>query len=274
MSNKKISIIVPCYNQAQYLDECLQSVLDQTFQDWECIIIDDGSPDNTEEIAKKWTQKDSRFIYFKKENGGVSSARNFGIEKAKGDWILPLDGDDKIAENYLKLASEKLEQGFDVVYCLAKYFGERNENFVLQEHIFENLLRENTLFCSALFKKENLKNLRYDVNLIHGFEDWEFWISLLSNENLKVFRLDETLFYYRIKEVSRNNDIKKDFEKDLAAKRYIFNKHQEKYESTFGDYFQLLRKNNSLEKKNKYLNDILNSKKHQLTQKIFKIFGK
>ena len=135
-------------------------------------------------------------------------------------------------------------------------------------------MRENTLFCSALFKKENLNNLQFDENLIHGFEDWEFWISLLSNHDLKVFRLDETLFYYRIKEISRNNEIKKDIEKDRSAKRYIFNKHQDKYESTFGDYFQLLRKNNSLEKKNKYLNDILNSKKHQLTQKFFKIFGK
>ena len=274
MSNKKISLIIPCYNQSAFLVECLESVAQQTFTDWECILINDGSTDNTEEICKKWVEKDERFHYFKKENGGVSSARNFGIEKSTGIYILPLDGDDKIAENYLKLASEKLENGFDVVYCLAKYFGERNENFDLQNHTYENLLRENTLFCSALFKKENLNNLQFDENLIHGFEDWEFWISLLSNHDLKVFRLDETLFYYRIKEISRNNEIKKDIEKDRSAKRYIFNKHQDKYESTFGDYFQLLRKNNSLEKKNKYLNDILNSKKHQLTQKIFKIFGK
>ena len=274
MSNKKISLIIPCYNQSAFLVECLESVAQQTFTDWECILINDGSTDNTEEICKKWVEKDALFHYFKKENGGVSSARNFGIEKSTGIYILPLDGDDKIAENYLKLASEKLENGFDVVYCLAKYFGERNENFDLQNHTYENLLRENTLFCSALFKKENLNNLQFDENLIHGFEDWEFWISLLSNHDLKVFRLDETLFYYRIKEISRNNEIKKDIEKDRSAKRYIFNKHQDKYESTFGDYFQLLRKNNSLEKKNKYLNDILNSKKHQLTQKFFKIFGK
>ena len=86
MSNKKISIIVPCYNQVQYLDECLQSVLDQTYTNWECLIIDDGSPDNTEDLAKIWVEKDERFHYFKKENGGVSSARNFGIEKAKGGY--------------------------------------------------------------------------------------------------------------------------------------------------------------------------------------------
>ena len=136
MSNKKISLIIPCYNQSAFLVECLESVAQQTFTDWECILINDGSTDNTEEICKKWVEKDERFHYFKKENGGVSSARNFGIEKSTGIYILPLDGDDKIAENYLKLASEKLENGFDVVYCLAKYFGERNENFDLQNHTY------------------------------------------------------------------------------------------------------------------------------------------
>ena len=65
--NPLISVIVPCYNQAQYLDECLQSVLDQTYQNWECIIVNDGSPDHTEEVAKKWTEKDPRFKYLKKE---------------------------------------------------------------------------------------------------------------------------------------------------------------------------------------------------------------
>ncbi|WP_374360648.1 glycosyltransferase family 2 protein, partial [Cloacibacterium sp.] len=73
-----ISVVVPCYNQAQYLDECLQSVLNQTYQDWECIIVNDGSPDHTEEIAKNWVEKDTRFIYLSKENGGLSSARNAG----------------------------------------------------------------------------------------------------------------------------------------------------------------------------------------------------
>lgn len=108
----KISVVVPCYNQAQYLDECLQSVLNQTYQDWECIIVNDGSPDNTEDVAKSWAEKDTRFIYLSKENGGLSSARNAGIEIAKGEWILPLDADDKIGERYLELAEKEFENDF------------------------------------------------------------------------------------------------------------------------------------------------------------------
>ena len=79
MNNPLVSIIVPCYNQAQYLPETLDSVLAQTYPYWECIIVNDGSPDNTEEIAKHYCEKDSRFKYVYKENGGLSSARNVSL---------------------------------------------------------------------------------------------------------------------------------------------------------------------------------------------------
>ena len=98
---KLVSIIVPCYNQAIYLTECLNSVLNQTYSNWECLIIDDGSPDNTFEIANLFIEKDKRFKYFKKENGGLSSARNFGIKQSFGEFILPLDADDKIHQDYI-----------------------------------------------------------------------------------------------------------------------------------------------------------------------------
>ncbi len=94
---KLVSIVVPCYNQAHFLDETLQSVLDQSYSNWECIIVNDGSPDNTEDIAKQWCNKDYRFTYLYKENGGLCSARNAGISISKGEFILPLDSDDIIA---------------------------------------------------------------------------------------------------------------------------------------------------------------------------------
>ena len=86
-----ISVIIPCYNQAHFLDETLNSILTQSYDNWECIIINDGSLDATEKIGLDWSNKDSRFKYVKKENGGLSSARNKGLELAKGDFIQFLD---------------------------------------------------------------------------------------------------------------------------------------------------------------------------------------
>ncbi len=83
--HKLISIVVPCFNQGKYLNESLQSVFEQTYSLWECIIIDDGSTDDTRNITKKWLEKDSRFKYFYKENDGLCAARNSGIEIANGE---------------------------------------------------------------------------------------------------------------------------------------------------------------------------------------------
>ena len=90
----KVSVIVPCYNQGEYLADALESVLYQTFTDWECIIVNDGSSDNTEEVANKFCELDKRFKYISQTNQGVSAARNNGIKASSGTYILPLDGDD------------------------------------------------------------------------------------------------------------------------------------------------------------------------------------
>lgn len=96
-----ISIIVPCYNQAQYLDDCLNSIHGQSYNFWECIIVNDGSPDNTDQVASRWCLIDARFKYAKKQNGGLSSARNYGLKLAKGNYIQFLDADDLIERNKL-----------------------------------------------------------------------------------------------------------------------------------------------------------------------------
>lgn len=224
-----ISIIVPCYQQAEFLDECLQSVLDQTYPEWECLIIDDGSPDETEIIAKKWTHKDERFTYFKKENGGVASARNYGIAKAGGEWILPLDADDKIGKEYLKLAAKEFEQEYVVIYCKAKLFGEINKDWNLGIYSYYKLLHENHIFCTAFFKKESWNKAGgYDTQLIYGFEDWDFWLSIL-NENSRIKRIDYTGFFYRRKLDSRDVIVTNSKKKNSISKNYIFKKHLSKY---------------------------------------------
>ncbi len=260
-----ISVIVPCYNQAQYLDECLQSVLDQTYRNWECIIVNDGSPDHTEEIAKNWVEKDTRFIYLSKENGGLSSARNAGIEIAKGEWILPLDADDKIGERYLELAEKEFEKDYTVIYCEAEFFGNEIGKWHLPEFSLENLAKKNCIFCSAFYKKEDWKKVNgYDINMIYGLEDYEFWISLLKNKNT-VKKLPQTLFYYRVKENSMLTNLKS--ERINKMFNYISKKHTDFFLEYLGSFNELfLLQENILKKYDK----LLNSKKIKFLEFILK----
>lgn len=274
MSTPKISVIVPCYNQAVYLDECLQSVLDSSFQHWECIVINDGSSDNTEEIANNWLKRDPRFFYYNKRNEGVSSTRNFGIEKSAGKWILPLDGDDKIGKEYLSSAIKKAEEGYDLVYCFADYFGLVNRKFDLPDYSFKELLKNNVIFCTALFNKEKLHGLQYDENMVYGLEDWEFWISYLSQNDIKVFRLPETHFFYRIKDVSRNQSINDDESKINSARMYVLTKHRKLFDEFYGNYFHVIDRLTKLEEENTYYKKIISSKKYKMVNKIISLINK
>ena len=229
MDNPLVSIIVPCYNQAQYLDECLISVLDQTYSNWECIIVNDGSPDNTEEVAKKWLEKDSRFVYLKKENGGLSSARNAGITIAKGTYILPLDADDRIASEYIDKAQIYFEKDYKIIYCQAYFFGNRVEPWLLSDYSYEGILFNNQIFCSAFFKKSDWQSVDgYDENLKLGREDWDFWLSIL-NKNSTVLRLDYVGFFYRQKDISMDVEINSNPELLQETENYIYKKHLKKY---------------------------------------------
>lgn len=103
MSNPKISIIIPVYKVEKYLRRCLDSIVAQTFTDWECILIDDGSPDNSGKICDEYAANDERFRVFHQENQGVSAARNKGLDEAKGEWIGFVDSDDWVENIYLSL---------------------------------------------------------------------------------------------------------------------------------------------------------------------------
>ena len=104
MNNPLVSVIVPCYKQAHFLPETLNAVLNQTYDNWECIIVDDGSPDNTIEVANSFILRDKRFKLVSQENQGLAMARNNGIAASRGYFILPLDSDDMIDSTYLEKA--------------------------------------------------------------------------------------------------------------------------------------------------------------------------
>ena len=253
-----LSIIVPCYNQSEFLDECLQSVLNQTYQDWECIIVNDGSQDDTENIAKKWESKDSRFKYVYKPNGGLSSARNFGIALSKGTFILPLDSDDKISPDYINLALKQFNDNSELklVYCKAKKFGEVNGIWQLPDFSPSLLARRNMIFCSAIFRKSEWERVKgYDEKMIYGWEDWEFWLAILKDGG-KVFCLEEVGFYYRTSKKSMVNKMTDDQKKYLQS--YMCQKHPEFFIFHIGSPIQLQENIETIVEEN---NNKLNSEK-------------
>lgn len=114
----KISVIIPVYNVELYLNKCLQSITGSTYSNLEIILINDGSPDNCDKLCKEWELKDNRIIYIKKENGGVSSARNLGLDKATGNYIAFVDADDYISPfMYERLYTLMIDNEADLVIC-------------------------------------------------------------------------------------------------------------------------------------------------------------
>ncbi len=247
-----ISVIVPCYNQAQFLSDALQSVLNQSYQNWECIIVNDGSPDDTESVAQEWCRKDKRCKYLDKKNEGVSAARNAGISIAEGEYILPLDGDDKISGNYIEECVKEFERNpqTKLVYSKAAFFGDKEGEWNLSVFDYRELLIRNVVYCSAMYKKLDWKKTGgYDETMLAGLEDWEFWLSFISPDDA-VTCLQNTLFYYRIKAVSRNSNLNANEQEIQQVFNYVYQKHAKKInqviKSPLQIYYQLEVKNNEI----------------------------
>ncbi|MDO4186070.1 MAG: glycosyltransferase family 2 protein [Bacteroidales bacterium] len=207
-----ISIIIPIYNAEPYLDKCLNTIFLQNSSYWECIMVNDGSTDNSAEICKRWISKDSRFRLINQLNKGVSAARNFGIENSKGDWIAFVDADDWLEPNYLAAMAElttgtdlvvsgqirEFDNGKTLVYkpnatetftiCpnKANQFNELNLKFLLYAP-------HEKLFRSDIIKKNNLE---FQVGCSYG-EDLQFVYSYLEHIDT-VSTIDKALYHYRM----------------------------------------------------------------------------
>lgn len=259
MTNPLASIVVPCYNQAQYLDEALQSLQKQTYTNWECLIVNDGSPDNTEEVARKWETKDSRFTYVYKENGGVSSARNLGIEKAKAEFILTLDADDKYEATFLEKAMVMLVNNLEIgiVSSWGRYFKADKQ---LQEYrsigkTTVDFLFHNAAIGTSLFRKVCWEQVGgYDENPENGYEDWEFYLRVCAL-GWKVHIIEEVLFFYRQSSVSRSAGMN---QKHHATQKYIYLKNKDIYDAHYEALIDQFLKASDLEKVeiNKFKNTI------------------
>ena len=239
-----VSIIVPCYKQAHYLEQSLQSVLDQTYTNWECIIVDDGSPDNTGEVAKSWCEKDARFKYLHQKNSGLPSARNSGIKISKGEYILPLDSDDILHSDYLikTVPVLNLESKIGIVSCYRYFFKNDKHNIVKEFKAsgsnYRNLMFENMLMPSSIYRKKCWEEVGgYDESMTKGYEDWEFWISITKNGWDFKF-VEEFLFYYRKSANSMLVDTTKNHSE--TVRKYIFIKHKELYINEFENCMEVL----------------------------------
>jgi len=246
MSDPLVSIIVPCYKQAQYLPETLDSVMAQTYSNWECVIVNDGSPDNTEEVAQSYCKKDQRFKYVYRENGGLAAARNTGIRNSKGEFILPLDSDDIILPTFLeKTVNAMINNPNAKLACSdAEHFGAKNDKWPIAEYSYTSLLFSNPFVCTSLFRRKDYDRTNgYNEKMKKGWEDWDFWLQLLS-ESDTVINIREHLFLYRAKECSMIIDANKR-EKEICKE--IVANHWDKYQPYMQDILYLTRRTNFLE---------------------------
>jgi glycosyltransferase involved in cell wall biosynthesis len=214
-----VSIIIPCYNQAHFLPDALSSVRAQTHYNWECIIINDGSPDSTEQVAQEWIKMDSRFRYIYKPNGGLSSARNAGLREVKGDYIQFLDADDVIHPDKFTLQINAMESTSDFALAISDYFSSMESDLTCAHpyrylspkfkstHYVQELISDwetrlsipvhAFLFKSALFRSTDIE---FNESL-PNHEDWDCWMNIFKLKPEVVF-LDQVLAIYRIREGS------------------------------------------------------------------------
>ncbi len=238
-----ISVVIPCYNQGKYLDEAVDSVLNQTYENIEIIIVNDGSTDEfTNELLSAYERPKTRVVHT--ENQGLAEARNVGIRNAKGKYILPLDADDKVAERYCEDAVGVLEgdKGIGIVYCEAEYFGDKQGKINLPDYSLKNILTRNIIFCTAFFRYEDWKNTAgYDPKMKYGNEDWDFWLSLIE-KGVTIYKIPKTYFFYRIKSSSMLKDLVRDQEKRYYTRKQVFLNHTELYLQYFEDPLNLYHK--------------------------------
>ena len=201
-----VSVIIPCYNQGKYLEETVQSVLKSKYRPLEIILVNDGSTDNSLEIAKKLEADYPEIHVINQHNGGVAKARNTGISAASGKYILPLDGDDLISEDYIQQAVDVLENNPEVkvAYCQAVKFNESGQKpWKLKPFSRYQLAKDNMIFVAALFRKaDGIAVGGFSEDMKMGREDWEFWIKMLKNGG-EVVQLPFVGFFYRLTPTSK-----------------------------------------------------------------------
>ena len=213
MCNPRISVIIPVYNVEPFIRRCVDSILAQTFTNIECLLIDDGSKDKSGEICDEYAANDSRIRVFHKENGGPSSARNYGLDQASGEYVIFQDADDFLLDSgaFLRLITYAVQNQLDILrfdYSVVDKYGIRIRQKPLDNkvHLFGAVFGPATLvkeaFCGewftvlCLIKRSIIRSVRFNQRLTF-LEDMDFYARLLASYNLKCGYMPEYFYAYR-----------------------------------------------------------------------------
>lgn len=266
MDTEKVSVIVPFYNSASVLEKCLVSVLSQTYTNFELVLVDDGSTDGSFALCQSYQVKDDRVKLYQKKNGGVSSARNYGLERASGAWITFLDADDYIENNFLlDLVADNKS---NMVVGGFKRYGDKKDVIVPVTQLVDVKNDLNELWNKSvdkfiywypwgkLFRLDVIKanNLKFDERMFYS-EDFCFLLSYLSC--IECFFVKNVAGYCHLHENNRAKKYKMDFPTFLKHMN-LQDLALERLEKLHGHFYKLVRQNVHRRLVDKFLGYLLN----------------
>lgn len=257
--NPKVSVVIPCYNDKEYIQETIDAVLGQTFQDFEVIIVDDGSNAETKKVLAEI--KNEKTTIINQENKGLSAARNTGFSVSKANYILTIDSDDTLDPSFLEKAITVLEKDNTVAAVSSHCTIFVGNHKIIGYHKpkgggVSNFLFDNNSVSFALIRKGVWQSVGgYDENMKNGFEDWEFWIAV-TKKGFKVHTIPDFLFHYRQKNQSMSKESKMNFRESNL--NYIYKKHSDLYGNHFAQVVDFLTELAQRNKRNeiKYKNSL------------------
>ncbi|MGH9386300.1 MAG: glycosyltransferase family 2 protein [Vicinamibacterales bacterium] len=269
----KVSVVIPCYNLGQYLEEAVESVVSQTFQDFEIVIVDDGSTEPaTREMLARYDRPRTRVV--RSENRGLPAARNLGIQHSSGPYVCCLDADDKLERTNLEKAVRILDEQPSITFVShwLKTFGIEEVDWTPTECDLRSMLGRNQVNGAALVRRDAIVAVGgFDESMAHGCEDWNLWLTLLERGFAGTI-IPEILFFYRrrpdsMSRLMMNGDTHNQLLRGLAEK------HEEAYRRHLLDLVfekesaiaHLCRENRRLELDVEYLNGLIQRRRENLS---------
>lgn len=223
-----VSIIIPCYNVERTVAETLRSISQQTHKNYEVILINDGSVDNTERILNEYATSEENIKCFFQKNKGQANARNYGLSLAQGEFVVFVDADDKLHPNFLEecLSVFKNDSSVNMVYTEMQTFERENNIYNLREFKLCEFLITNCIPIFCMIRTANMKAIGgFDIDMDNN-EDWECWIRLYREFKGRVVKIHKVLYYYRKRyEENSVSDLSVKNQKNEDSFRYVYNKH-------------------------------------------------